>query len=48
MEIIHNKQINLLKKWRQLSSEEQQQEGKLQIELMLSINAIASAMRNTG
>ena len=48
MEVIHNKQIDLLKKWRKLSTEEQQQEGELQIQLMLSINAIASAMRNTG
>ena len=48
MELIHKKQVNLLKTWRQLSTEEQQQEGELQIDLMLSINAIASAMRNTG
>ncbi|MEP1778464.1 phosphoenolpyruvate carboxylase [Reichenbachiella sp.] len=44
---LHEKQIDLLKHWRSKKSEGKNVD-KLQRELMLSINAIASAMRNTG
>jgi phosphoenolpyruvate carboxylase len=46
MKHLHEKQVDLLRKWRSADSEEG---GKqYQIELLLTINAIASAMRNTG
>lgn len=49
MKHLHEKQINLLKKWRGQKAENKTAEaGSTQIELMLTINAIASAMRNTG
>jgi phosphoenolpyruvate carboxylase len=48
MDFIHYKQIDLLKKWRKQKAEEHEDVNKTQIELMLTINAIASANRNTG
>lgn len=44
---LHEKQIDLLKHWRTEKAEGHNVD-KLQRELMLTINAIASAMRNTG
>lgn len=44
---LHEKQIGLLKKWRKAKANGEKVDS-LQRELMLSINAIASAMRNTG
>ncbi|MCV9385819.1 phosphoenolpyruvate carboxylase [Reichenbachiella ulvae] len=49
MKHLHEKQIQLLKKWRKQKEEGKTEEASgTQIELMLTINAIASAMRNTG
>lgn len=48
MDFIHYKQIDLLKKWRKQKEEGHKDVQKTQIELMLTINAIASANRNTG
>ncbi len=45
---LHERQINLLKLWRKQKDEDHQDKDKTQIELMLTINAIAGAMRNTG
>ncbi len=45
---LHKKQIALLKKWRKQKEENDPDVGLTQTELMVSINAIASAMRNTG
>lgn len=44
---LHEKQIDLLKHWRKRKAEGENVD-ELQRELMLTINAIASAMRNTG
>jgi phosphoenolpyruvate carboxylase len=50
MEIIHKKQVSLLKTWRQMKADNASEAeiNSTQIHLMLTINAIASAMRNTG
>ncbi len=48
MDHLHEKQVLLLKKWREEKSENNAESEKTQIELMLTINAIASANRNTG
>lgn len=48
MRYLHKKQISLLKKWREEKASENLNAGRTQIELMLTINALASAMRNTG
>ncbi len=47
MEILHQEQICLLDKWRK-EKEQGQVSEKTQMELLLSINAIAGANRNTG
>jgi len=48
MKHLHDKQVNLLRKWRKEKAENNSNADKTQIELMLTINAIASANRNTG
>ncbi|UXP31476.1 phosphoenolpyruvate carboxylase [Reichenbachiella agarivorans] len=48
MKHLHEKQIQLLKLWRKQKEEGDAKSADTQIELMLTINAIASAMRNTG
>ena len=48
MNPIHERQINLLKKWRQERFKDEKSAQKTQTEIMLSINALSSAMRNTG
>ncbi|MDX2191374.1 MAG: phosphoenolpyruvate carboxylase [Bacteroidota bacterium] len=50
MEILHKNQIYQLKKWRQLKAigTEGAETEKILLSLLMSINAIASAMRNTG
>ncbi|MDE3741729.1 phosphoenolpyruvate carboxylase [Maribacter polysaccharolyticus] len=48
MDSLHKKQIELLGKWRVEKSENPEAAQKTQIELMLTINAIAGAIRNTG
>ena len=45
---IHYKQIGLLKKWRSEKAKEDPSQEETQVQLMLTINAIASALRNTG
>jgi phosphoenolpyruvate carboxylase len=45
---LHKKQIALLRKWRKQKVENDPEMSDSQTKLMLSINAIASAMRNTG
>ena len=45
---LHKKQIALLKKWRQQKKDNDPEIGDSHTKLMVSINAIASAMRNTG
>ena len=47
MEDLHHEQINLLKKWRK-EKENGGSSEKTQVELLLTINAIAGANRNTG
>lgn len=48
MNILHKKQLRLLSKWRKEKEENPAEAEKTQIELLLSINAIAGANRNTG
>lgn len=47
MEILHSKQVELLKKWR-TEKENDADLHKTQLDLLLTINAIAGANRNTG
>ena len=46
MDILHRKQVELLKNWRNAKSRNQSEE--IQMDLLLTINAIAGANRNTG
>ncbi len=48
MKPLHLKQIELLKKWRREKEEGAKEADKTQIEIMLTMNAIAGAMRSTG
>ena len=48
MKHLHEKQIDLLGKWRKAKTSESSDKDAIQTDLMLTINAIASAMRNTG
>lgn len=48
MTSLHKKQIELLGKWREERKQNSKAAEKTQTELMLTINAIASANRNTG
>ncbi|MDH5610340.1 MAG: phosphoenolpyruvate carboxylase, partial [Cyclobacteriaceae bacterium] len=48
MKPLHDMQVHLLKKWRGEKEVGSPQAQKTQTELMLTINALASAMRNTG
>tara|TARA_B100000941_G_C28365100_1_gene479091 strand:- start:348 stop:824 length:477 start_codon:yes stop_codon:yes gene_type:complete len=45
---LHERQIILLKKWRKEKVNNEKAAKETQTEIMLSINALASAMRNTG
>ncbi|MEP0366177.1 MAG: phosphoenolpyruvate carboxylase [Cyclobacteriaceae bacterium] len=45
---LHNRQVALLKKWREEKKASNPEADKTQVRLMLTINGIASAMRNTG
>ena len=47
MHPIHFKQIDLLKTWR-ADKEEGRDTHEIETELMLTINALAGALRNTG
>jgi phosphoenolpyruvate carboxylase len=46
MDTLHRKQVELLKKWRNEKTQSQSEE--IQLDLLLTINAIAGANRNTG
>jgi phosphoenolpyruvate carboxylase len=46
MDILHKEQVQLLKNWRNEKSKNQSEE--IQMDLLLTINAIAGANRNTG
>jgi len=48
MKPLHEKQISLLRKWRQEKEKGSTAAEGIQIEIMLTINAIAGAMRSTG
>ncbi len=48
MDKLHRNQVNLLKEWRHLKKEGNKSTQKVQTSLMLTINALAGAMRNTG
>lgn len=48
METLHKEQVMLLGKWREQKANNDPEAEKTQVQLMLSINGIASAMRNTG
>lgn len=48
MKHLHHQQVNLLRKWREEKKGKSSEADKTQVQLMLTINGIASAMRNTG
>lgn len=48
MKPLHEKQVNLLRIWRQQKADNHPETEKTQTELLLTINALSSAMRNTG
>ena len=48
MRPLHEKQVALLKQWRRMKSQEDPKTEGVQIELLLTINALSGAMRNTG
>ncbi|WP_309400263.1 phosphoenolpyruvate carboxylase [Cerasicoccus maritimus] len=48
MRSLHDKQVALLKTWRKQRAEKAPEIEKTQTELLLTINAISSGMRNTG
>lgn len=47
MKPLHEKQVSLLKKWRKMKGENENTD-EIQVELLLTINALSGAMRNTG
>ena len=47
MKPLHEKQVALLKTWRKMKAENENTD-KIQVELLLTINALSGAMRNTG
>ena len=48
MDHLHRSQVNLLKKWREEKADGKEEAEETLISLLLTINAIAGAMRNTG
>ena len=48
MNHLHTRQVKLLKRWREEKKASNPNADKTQVQLMLTINGIASAMRNTG
>jgi phosphoenolpyruvate carboxylase len=47
MDILHQKQVDLLREWRKSENSESKRD-ELQTELLLTVNALSGAMRNTG
>ncbi|HAA19866.1 MAG TPA: phosphoenolpyruvate carboxylase [Cytophagales bacterium] len=48
MQHLHEKQVDLLRNWRQMLAEQHPDTEKIQVELLLTINSLSGAMRNTG
>jgi phosphoenolpyruvate carboxylase len=48
MKPLHEKQVQLLRTWRQQKASGQAEDKELQTELLMTINALSGAMRNTG
>ena len=48
MKSLHEKQVAILKEWRSLKGSNSERFDALQVELLLTINALSGAMRNTG
>ncbi|QNL20400.1 phosphoenolpyruvate carboxylase [Hyphobacterium sp. CCMP332] len=48
MEPLHKKQVSILKEWRNAKEKDKKKADNLQVELLLTINALSGAMRNTG
>lgn len=48
MDYLHRTQVNLLRDWRKQKMEQVSDEAEIPLRLLTTINAIASAMRNTG
>lgn len=48
MKPLHEKQVEILKAWRKIKGTDADKEQELQVQLLLTINALSGAMRNTG
>ena len=48
MKPLHEKQVSLLKSWRSMKANGDKNTEEIQVELLLTINALSGAMRNTG
>ena len=48
MKTLHEKQVSLLRSWRYMKAEGSENMEAIQVELLLTINALSGAMRNTG
>ncbi|MEM0940984.1 MAG: phosphoenolpyruvate carboxylase [Bacteroidota bacterium] len=48
MKPLHEKQVSLLRNWRDMKSNGDENTARTQVELLLTINALSGAMRNTG
>jgi phosphoenolpyruvate carboxylase len=48
MRPLHQKQVQLLRTWRQQKAEGKPEDEAIQTELLMTINALSGAMRNTG
>jgi phosphoenolpyruvate carboxylase len=48
MRPLHEKQVQLLRIWRQQKKSGQPVDKAIQTELLMTINALSGAMRNTG
>lgn len=48
MELLHEKQVSVLKEWRHKKTSSDAGLEELQLQLLLTINALSGAMRNTG
>jgi phosphoenolpyruvate carboxylase len=48
MKPLHEKQVQLLRTWRKQKAAGEPEDEALQTELLMTINALSGAMRNTG